>query len=83
MPALNVDHWLSRRDASRKRGRQGGLRTRNHMKSLHIVRAGVDVDFQIDPLGDTSNVEKNHYVLEAFVMLSNVAKLKRTCLVLR
>ena len=83
MPTLNLDRRLSRGHASGKGGRQSGLGARNHKKSLHIVRTGVDVDFQVNPLGDTCDVEENHHMLEAFVMLSNVTKLKRTYLVLR
>jgi len=82
MPALNLDRWLARRDTSGKGGREGGLRTRKHGKSFRIVRARLDVDFEVYPRDCTSDTEENHHVLEVFVVLSDITQLKRICLVL-
>lgn len=82
MPALNLDRWLSGRDTSGKGGREGGLRTRKHGESFHIVRGGLDVDFEVYPWDCTGDTEENHHMLEAFVMFSDIAQLERVCLVL-
>jgi len=76
MSTLDLDRWLSRIDTSRKGGGEGGLHTRKDKKSLRIVRVGLDVDFEIYSRGGTGDVEENHHVLEAFVVLGDVIKLK-------
>ena len=80
MTSLNVDLWLPKGDTSGKRGRESGLCTGKHEKLFRIVRAGLDVNFRVDPRDGTGNVEKNHHVLKVFVVFCHVAQLKRTCL---
>lgn len=72
MPTLNLDRWLSGGDTSRKRARQSGLRARKHEKSFCIVRAGLDIDFEVYSQDGTGDVEENHHVLEAFVVLGDI-----------
>src|ERR1700679_1231090 len=81
MTTLNVDLWLSEGNASGKRGRESGLHIRKYEKLFHIVRAGLDLNLQVDPWDCTCDVEKNHYVLKVFVVLRYVIQLERTCLV--
>jgi len=76
MSALDLDRWLSGTDTSGKGGGECGLYTRKHEKSLRIVCAGLDVDFEVYPRDGTSDVEENHHVLEAFVVLGDVTKPK-------
>ena len=80
MPALNLDRWLSGGDTSRKRGRQCSLRTRKDKESFRIVRAGLNVDFKVDPRDGTGDVKENHHMLKALVVLGDVVQLKRLCL---
>ena len=80
MSTLNVDRWFSGGDASGKRGRESGLRTRKHEKLFRVARARLDVDFQVDPRGGTGNVKKYHHMLKIFVVLCDIDQLKQTCL---